>query len=100
MANLDPERHLSISKTLGYRPTCTCPPAKPIGCLVCDPFSGLATTGQTAVALGCRYIGIELNPAYHEIAVERIWQKPRWWIRKHRPKKIKRELSQPRLPGM
>jgi DNA modification methylase len=36
----------------------------PHGGLVLDPFSGSARAGVVALKLGCRYVGIELNPAY------------------------------------
>lgn len=44
------------------------------GGLVLDPFSGSATTGAAAVALGRRYIGIDLNAAYHDLAKQRFAQ--------------------------
>lgn len=39
---------------------------------VLDPFSGTATTGIAALQLGRSYTGIELVPAYHQIAWERL----------------------------
>lgn len=39
---------------------------------VLDPFFGAGTTGLVASRLNRRFIGIELNPAYAEIARERI----------------------------
>jgi DNA modification methylase len=39
---------------------------------VLDPFSGAATTGLVAVQHGRRYIGIELNPVYIELANRRF----------------------------
>src|ERR1035437_7689928 len=44
----------------------------PEGGVVLDPFSGAATTGITAVQLGRRYIGIELNTEYIELANRRL----------------------------
>jgi DNA modification methylase len=48
----------------------------PPGGTVLDPFNGSGSTGMAAVALGCEYIGIELDPAYVKIAETRIsaWQ--------------------------
>lgn len=45
--------------------------------VVCDPFVGSGTTGIACVKLGRRFIGIEKDPEYFAIAVERIrkaWQ--------------------------
>ena len=40
--------------------------------IVLDPFMGSGTTGVAAVQLGRRFIGIELEPKYFDIAIERI----------------------------
>lgn len=40
--------------------------------MVLDPYSGSATTGLACVRLGRRFIGIERDPRYFEIAVRRI----------------------------
>lgn len=45
-----------------------CPP----GGLVLDPFSGSGTTGLAARQLGRRYVGIDLDPACHDIARRRL----------------------------
>lgn len=50
--------------TTGWQPSCTCPPADPVPCVVLDPFSGSATTGRVARQLGRRYIGLELSDRY------------------------------------
>ncbi|MFF4672316.1 DNA-methyltransferase [Streptomyces sp. NPDC001279] len=36
---------------------------------VLDPFSGSGTTGAAALRLGRRYTGIDINPAYHDLAI-------------------------------
>jgi len=41
----------------------------PDGGVVLDPFSGSATTGMAAQQLGRRYIGIDLNADYHDLAL-------------------------------
>jgi len=42
------------------------------GHLVLDPFMGSGTTGVAAVKLGRRFIGIEIEPNYFDIACRRI----------------------------
>jgi len=44
------------------------------GGTVLDPFSGSGTTGEAARRLGRKYVGIDLNPAYHDLAVKRFAQ--------------------------
>lgn len=44
------------------------------GGTVLDPFSGSGTTGAAARDLDRRYIGIDLNPAYHDLAKQRFAQ--------------------------
>ena len=39
---------------------------------ILDPFMGSGTTGVAAVRLNRRFIGIEIDPTYFEIAKERI----------------------------
>ena len=43
-----------------------------IGKVVLDPFMGSGTTGVAAVQLGRKFIGVELDPKYFDIAVKRI----------------------------
>jgi DNA modification methylase len=58
-------------KTLGWEPSCNCG-ADIAPCLVLDPFAGSGTTCSVARSLGRDYIGIELNPAYVELARHRL----------------------------
>jgi DNA modification methylase len=44
----------------------------PVGGVVLDPFSGMATTGKVALELGRSYVGIELNPKYADDSRERM----------------------------
>ena len=44
----------------------------PLKGIVLDPFLGSGTTAEVALKLGRDYLGIELNPAYVEIAKSRI----------------------------
>ena len=46
----------------------------PAGGVVFDPFFGSGTTGQVAQALGRKFIGCELNPAYKALQDERLQQ--------------------------
>jgi DNA modification methylase len=59
-------------KTYGWQPTCDCPVAEPVPCVVLDPFGGAGTTGLVADRLGRNSVLIELNPAYAEMARNRI----------------------------
>ncbi len=43
----------------------------PVGTIL-DPFTGSGTTGVAAVKLGRRFIGIEIEPQYFDIACRRI----------------------------
>ena len=42
------------------------------GDLVFDPFMGSGTTGLACVKLGRRFIGCEIDPAYYQVAHERL----------------------------
>jgi DNA modification methylase len=42
------------------------------GDVVCDPFIGSGTTGIACIRTGRRFIGIEKEPKYFDIAVKRI----------------------------
>lgn len=44
----------------------------PEGCTVLDPFMGSGTTGVAAIQTGRRFIGIEIDKGYFEIARDRI----------------------------
>jgi hypothetical protein len=57
--------------TTGWEPTCK-HAAEVLPCVVLDIFNGAGTTGLVARRLGRRYIGLELNPAYAEMARKRI----------------------------
>lgn len=39
---------------------------------VCDPYCGSGTTGVAAIALGKRFVGIEREPSYFDIACSRL----------------------------
>ena len=44
----------------------------PENSMICDPFLGSGTTGVACIRTGRRFIGIEKDPHYFDIAVERI----------------------------
>jgi site-specific DNA-methyltransferase (adenine-specific) len=46
--------------------------SSPDGGLVVDPFMGSGTTGEAALSLGRKFIGIELDEIYFDIAVQRL----------------------------
>lgn len=67
-------RGTTESTTVGWAAQCSCGPMDPEPQIVLDPFNGAATTGEAALRLGRRYIGIELNPEYVAMSEERLRQ--------------------------
>jgi len=57
---------------LGWRPTCEHGDAERRPATVLDPFIGSGTTAEMAMGLGRHAIGVELHPAYLEIAIGRL----------------------------
>lgn len=53
---------------LGFLKHCPCPTRKVVPCVVLDPFVGSGTVLAVARRLGRRSLGIDLNPAYIELA--------------------------------
>jgi len=62
----------AVHVTTGWSPSCSCDSGDPVPCTVLDPFCGSGTTGVVAYTHGRKFIGIELNPKYVEIAHRRI----------------------------
>ncbi len=58
--------------TLGWAASCDCGVGDPKPCIVLDPFMGSGTTAAVAKRLGRKFIGVELNPEYVELAKRRI----------------------------
>jgi DNA modification methylase len=57
---------------------------------ILDPFMGSGTTGVAAVKLGRKFIGIEIEPKYFDIACKRIFEalkQPDMFIEKPKPPK-------------
>jgi DNA modification methylase len=65
-----PEAHFATYPPELIRP-CIQAGTRP-GDTVLDPFSGSGTTGLVALQHGRRYIGIDLNPEYHNLAHARL----------------------------
>lgn len=72
VGNRDPMRHVSRTRTLGWRPTCNCNCDETVPATVLDPFLGSGSTAIAACQLGRNCIGLELNPEYVEMARQRI----------------------------
>ena len=70
--NRDPQRHVTTTTTVGWKPSCKCNSCATTLGVVLDPFAGSGTTLAVAIANGRRGIGIELNPEYIELANKRI----------------------------
>jgi hypothetical protein len=68
------ERHEAgrTRETLGWSPSCPCPPSPPVPCRALDPFAGTGTTGVAARLLGRHFTGIELSGDYAARARERL----------------------------
>jgi DNA modification methylase len=61
------------AKAEDWQPTCSCGPDAPVApATVLDCFCGSGTTGVVAVQEGRRFIGIDLNSAYVDLATRRI----------------------------
>ncbi|MEK9724770.1 MAG: DNA methyltransferase, partial [Rhodospirillaceae bacterium] len=70
--------------------------ATDVGQTVLDPFFGSGTTGAVAKKLGRRFVGIERDPHYADIAKERIAKVRR--ISDEDALKIESKKDQPRIP--
>lgn len=66
------------------------------GDTVLDPFMGAGTTGVAAVHLGRRFVGIEIDEAFFNIACQRIrgaYETPDMWSRHVEPEQIAMEAT-------
>lgn len=73
-AGLPHDNPIVPSVTVGWEPTCTCPPAPLARPLVLDPFAGSGTVGEVCHRLGRRFVGLELAEAYVALAQRRTAQ--------------------------
>lgn len=71
VGNRDPQRHIAVTRAVGYLPTCKCG-RESVPCLVLDPFGGSGTTGQVATAMGLDWVLVEGSAEYVEIAKRRV----------------------------
>ena len=58
------------------------------GCTILDPFMGSGTTGVACVKLGRKFIGIEIDAKYFDIAVKRIrdaYAQPDMFVEQSKP---------------
>jgi DNA modification methylase len=60
------------SKHLGWQATCTCDAGEAVPQTILDPFCGSGTTGVVSCRHNRHFLGVELNPAYAELAYKRI----------------------------
>lgn len=69
--NRDQYRHVTETKTTGWKSTCKCETFDAVPCTVLDPFHGAGTTWKVCERLGLHYIGIDINPEYLKLSIER-----------------------------
>ena len=69
-SNVARNNHPTVKPTLLLQYLCRL--VTPPGGVVLDPFMGSGSTGKAAVLEGFRFIGIEKDPAYFDIACRRI----------------------------
>ncbi len=74
VGNRDPERHVTRTATVGWKPTCNCgrPSSDNVPCTVLDPFGGSGTTAEVAIRSNCCAIVSELNPEYVSLIKQRL----------------------------
>jgi len=71
-ANRDSGRHLTETKTLGWEKNCSCDSTGLDKCTVMDIFCGSGTTGVVAMQNNAKFIGIDGQKEYIEIARTRL----------------------------
>lgn len=64
VGNRDPLRHVTSSKTIGWKKACRCKTKKRVPAIVLDPFGGTGTSAVAAIENGRHAVLCELNPEY------------------------------------
>ena len=59
-------------KTIGWEQSCNCENSESVPSIVLDPFTGSGTVGVVALRHNRNFVGVELNPDYAQIALDRI----------------------------
>ena len=62
----------AICETTGWEPICDCDTEDIEAGIALDPFAGAGTTLLKAKELGRKFVGIEINPEYADMARARI----------------------------
>ena len=70
------KRTLPARETTGWEPGCDCDTDATEAGIALDPFAGAGTTLLKAKELGRKFVGIELNPEYADMARARIGLSP------------------------
>lgn len=94
VGNRDPQRHIAVKVTTGWKQSCQCEPHEAVPCTVLDPFGGSGTTAIVAAYHGRSWLLCELNEKYAELARARIaegWTPPKPKSGKKRRKKTKEQ---------
>jgi DNA modification methylase len=84
----DEKRTLPSRETTGWTPTCDCDTDATEPGIALDPFAGAGTTLLKAKELGRRFVGVELNPEYADMARARIGLSP------HEPAHVRADDAQ------
>ena len=97
--NRDPMRHVTATRTVGWKADCECEESQAVPCRVLDPFHGAGTTWKVCERLGASYIGIDLNEEYLQLSVDRAPVHFPHERRKPKPRRV-RSVVTPMLDGM
>jgi DNA modification methylase len=70
--NRDPGRHVTVTRTVGWEPSCECADNVPVPAVVADPFTGSGTVLAVARRRNRHAVGCELNPDYMPLIKKRV----------------------------